>query len=138
MTIDRARSSSAAAVLSRASATLMSGLLTRARSSHSSSCDFAFPVVVPPLPLPVLLDEDPVPDPPGGRCPKAGTAPRHSANRPASGAERLLMIFRILFLLLTGVLDGHQQPVVVGGDGQVFLRGGFEGSAVAAQGRLQV
>src|SRR5262249_45603696 len=55
-----------------------------------------------------------------------------------SSTNRLIAGLRILFLLFTGLFQGHDQPVVAGRNLQVLLGSHVETVAVAAQGRLPV
>src|SRR5260370_7689131 len=92
----------------------MSGLFLRAWASVCSSLLGAFS----PLLSPVLSD--------GCRA-----APAEAARRSRPGGSVLIHVLGIAFLLLTGVLDGDEQPVVGAGDGQGVGAGGGEGLAVA-------
>src|SRR5260370_16665716 len=93
----------------------MSGLFLRAWASVCSSLLGAFS----PLLSPVLSD--------GCRA-----APAEAARRSRPRGSVLIHVLGIAFLLLTGVLDGDEQPVVGAGDGQGVGAGGVEGLAGAA------
>src|SRR5262249_4730736 len=125
VTARRVRLTSASASRALASATRRSGLFFSAISSICSSFDFAG--------ASLSLA--------GGSGFGSGFGWALPAAAPASrspGARGVIHRVRIPLLLLAGVFDRHEQPVVAGRDGLSLFGGGVEGAAVAAHGRQRV
>src|SRR5690349_1492201 len=146
MTCNRVRFSSASASFTFASATRISGFSFSAWVSRSSR-----PGLSSSLPLAALSGaavEERCTCVPGtdsvlgccGCCPWAVGPPasRTAVSTAGLTRPRLFARVRIAFLLLSGVLQHHEQPAVVRLDGQVLVRSGVERLAVAAHRRLVI
>src|SRR5215831_16013812 len=148
VTCKRVRFSSASAKVTLAAATRRSGLFFSASVNISSSFDL-FDCVL-------SFAGGRAPGCPGGApgargratggraagCPgcagKDCPTPILALANTVATASELTTSLRMIVLLLSGVLDRHEQPIVVRRDGQVLFRSVVERVGVTAQRRLRI